>query len=436
MKKFSGLTEILKEQVVPAIGCTEPIAVALAGAVCRKYNPGIIKQAEVTVSENVYKNGMGVGIPGAGGRKGLEMAAALGIEGGDPEAGLQVLRAVGPEKLELAEKLVKDDCIKVNYKRALHGVYVEATLVTDTGNSRVVIEDDHSRIVCVEKDGVAIINAGGRGRDCSKSAENLADYLFTDLLQFATEVPLEDIAFIADGISMNQAIAEVGLEKKMGMGLSHGLRELMADQVILDDLYFRVKMYTSAAADARMSGVQMPVMSSAGSGNHGITAILPVSVVGDQLGKTEEEVIRAVAFSHLITNYIKVFIGRLSPICGCTVAAGSGAAAGIAYLLGCDKEQISGAVKNMIGNLSGMICDGAKDGCSLKLGVSGGEALLAAQLAKHGYVIPNSDGIVGLTVEETVRNLGEVADPGMRETDSTILNVMLHKDKRCYHNRQ
>lgn len=435
MDKYGDLVRILREQVVPAMGCTEPIAVALAGAVCRRYNPGErIHRIKVMVSENVFKNGMGVGIPGAGGRKGLDMAVALGVVGGDPDAGLEVLRDINSRDLRLAERMITEEKIHVNFKPRERGVYVEVILVTEKGNSRVVIRGEHSRIVYIGYNGQVIKDEMQYSQE-DLMGTGIGAYSFDDFLDMVQNIPLEEIEFIAEGIKMNRTVAEAGLKEKLGMGLCHGLIELMKDGVIKDDLFFRVKIFTTAAADARMSGAMLPVMSSAGSGNHGITAILPVAVAGEYLHKSREDIIRAVTLSHLITNYIKHYTGRLSAICGCTVAAGSGAAAGIARLLGCNRYQIAGAIKNIIGNLSGMICDGAKDGCSLKLGVSGGQAVLAAQLARHNYIISASDGIVGLTVEETVRNLGEVADPGMINTDSIILNVILKKDRQCYANR-
>lgn len=241
------------------------------------------------------------------------------------------------------------------------------------------------------------------------------------------ELPLEDIAFLIAGVPMNYRMAKIGIENKLGLALGNAIKELMEEGQIEKNMVNTVKMYAAAAADARMAGLKMPVMSSAGSGNHGITAILPPYIVCQEKNYDEEKLIRALAFSHLVTIAIKEFSGPLSPVCGCAIAAGIGAAVSIAWLLNCDDKQIAGVINSMSGTLAGLLCDGAKGGCAFKLATAAGEAVLCALLAKKNVFIHNNQGIVSVCPETTIQNVGYICNQGMSGVDSTVIGVMLGK---------
>ncbi len=253
----------------------------------------------------------------------------------------------------------------------------------------------------------------------------LQNMTIKDLRKEVEELPLEDIAFLIAGVPMNYRIAKVGLEQKNGLALGNAIKELMEEGSIEKNIVNTVRMYAAAAADARMAGLKMPVMSSAGSGNHGITAIIPPYIVCQEKHYDEEKLIRALAFSHLVTIAIKEFSGPLSPVCGCAIAAGIGAAVSIAWLLDCDDNQIAGVINSMSGTLAGMLCDGAKGGCAFKLATAAGEAVMCALLAKKNVFIHNNQGIVGVCPETTIQNIGYICTQGMCAVDSTVIGVML-----------
>jgi len=234
----------------------------------------------------------------------------------------------------------------------------------------------------------------------------------------------KDIEFLLDGVKMNEDMASIGLDQKVGIGVGYGIKKSIEEGLLNDDLINHAMMLTAGASDARMAGIKMPVMSSNGSGNHGLTAILPIVAYNDKFPQTEERLARALAISHLVTGFIKNFTGRLSAVCGCGVAASTGAAAGLSWLMDSTQDQIEGAIENMIADLSGMICDGAKPGCALKLSSAASAAMQSAIIAKQDCLVPSQNGIVGSTVEESIRNLGRVSDKGMSVTDEVILNVM------------
>lgn len=423
----SQLVALLREQVVPAFGCTEPVACALAVARAREALGGAVEKIHVLTSPGVYKNGLGVGIPGTGAR-GIPIAAALGALIGAPERGLEVLAGVTPEAVRAAKAMVASGAVEVTYDPAKEGVYVDARVSGAGGTARAVIQGMHTSIVYVEKNGrplLAACGAAGRSpRSSSAAAAELARLSLADLVGFAEEVPLGDVEFLLEGVQLNRAAAEAGLETGAGLGLGRALVKLAEEGKCSDGPILRAKTLAAAAADARMGGLPVPVMSSAGSGNHGITAILPVAVMAEYLGTGEEKLARALALSHLVTLYVKEFTGRLSPICGCAVAAGAGAAAAVAWLLGGGRETVGAAVENLIANLAGMLCDGGKNGCALKLSTAAGEAILAAELAVAGICVDWYDGIVGRSPEETIRNLGYVSAHGLAKADEAILAVL------------
>lgn len=419
--------DLLRDEVRPALGCTEPAAAALAVAKARDFLGGRIHGIHLSVSGNIYKNALAVTIPNTV-EAGLEMAAALGLCKGDAQRGLQVFAEVRPEDVADAKELVRKGAVHVHILKT-EGFHIEARVEGERGWAGVFVSGTHTQVIRAEVNGRLVFQASDPLSRPDGKARKLTGYSLEEIIQVVEEFSPEKIAFLQDGVDMNLAMAETGLKLSSGMGVGAGLKALMDKGVISSDLINRTRMVAAAAADARMAGVDQPVMSTMGSGNQGIGAIIPVALVAREYDFSTEDTLRAIALSHLVTGYVKAYTGRLSTMCGCAVAAGAGAAAAVVWLMGGTTEQVAGAVKNIIGNLSGMICDGAKGGCALKLSTSAGEAILAANLALGGVVISSKDGIIGKSVEESIRNLGRLSTTGMVCAEEAILNIMQDKEK-------
>ena len=416
----SLLFDILKDQVTPALGCTEPIAVALAVAKAKETLGSLPERLEIKVDRNIFKNALAVGIPKTK-EKGLYMAAALALVAGKSKYKLEVLKDITEEDILEAGKIVDSNIIHVDIAKEKIGLYVEVTAVFGKEKSKVIIKDKHDNIVLVEKNGEVIFNQEAKNTDKFSLRESIKGMKIRDLVEFATQVEVSSLELVDEGIKMNKKMAEAGMDSKYGRALSGG--------TLIDEMNYReyAKYLTAVASYARMSGYPLPVMSCAGSGNHGLTAILPVVAVGEKKGISYDKIVRAVTLSLLVTIYVKSYTGTLSPVCGCGVAAGVGAGAGVTYMLGGNLEQIEGSIKNMIGTMAGIICDGGKPGCAFKLAISVDAALESALMALNGVVISPDDGIVDETAEKTIQNLGKVSTDGMINTDETILEVMLGK---------
>jgi L-cysteine desulfidase len=425
MIKSDAIIELLKSQVMPALGCTEPIAVALAAAKAREELGKIPEFVKISVSPNIYKNSLGVYIPGTG-DMGIHLAAALGIVAGVSSLKLQVLQKVEAKDITLAREMVINDRIKVVPITDREGLYIK---VEADDACEVIIEGKHDHIASVKVNGRIILRLAREAENClAESADDFETQTISGLREIIEAIELEKITFIAEGIEMNQQIAAEGMKNRHGLGLGPALETLIGKEVLAADMVSKTRMLTASAADARMSGVKMPVMTSGGSGNQGIAAILPVVIAAEHYGISNDQLLRAVTFSHLLNIYIKKYTGKLSAVCGCAISAGAGAAAAVVWMLGGTDEQISGAVKNIIGNLFGMICDGAKASCSFKLSTASSEALLAAMLALNDIVISGRDGIIFPTAEETIIHMGEICVKGMKVADQTILDIMMRKD--------
>mgnify|MGYP000919008511 CR=1 FL=1 len=418
------LLKTLIDGVKPALGCTEPVAVGLATAKAYEDVKGDIESVTVKVSPNIYKNGMGVGIPGTK-EIGLVFAAALGITCGDPNLGFEVFRPVNNKAVAEAETLVKNNQVSVDLEDTKGNFYIEAKVITDKGKGICIIKNSHTNIVYVEANGKVLFEKEEEEKSNSNDNEYLKYITLKDIRNFVENISYQDIDFLLEGVKLNMEIAKVGLEQKPGPGLGAAMNLLMSEGGMQKDVINEARVLTSAACDARMAGINMPVMSSAGSGNHGITAIIPPTVVCEYLGCDDEKLARTLAFSHLTTAYIKRFTGALSPVCGCAVAAGIGASAAVTWALGGTDEQIGGAIKNMVGTLAGMVCDGAKGGCAFKLSTAASEAIIQAKLAMSNVFINNLDGIISPEVEETIKNLGQFCSEGMKSADSEIIDIML-----------
>lgn len=423
----SQLLNILIEDVKPAMGCTEPVAVALACAKAKELLGEEIVKHRVLVSPNVYKNGLCVGIPGTD-RVGLKISVALGFIGGESKNGLRVLETITKEEVKIAEEYMDNTPISVSPADTKEKVYIEVILEGKNNTSRVIIRTKHDNFVYLEANGEVLLSEEGLEEVATTSEaiqENVLDTItIKELVQSVEDMEFKDIEFLLEGISMNEQIANYGLENKIGVGVGYGMKQSIEKGLLGDDLMNNAMMITAAAADARMNGVKLPVMSSNGSGNNGITAILPIVAYNKKFPQSDERLARALAISHLVTAYVKNFTGRLSAVCGCGVAASTGATAGISWLMDGSIKQIEGAMENIVASLSGMICDGAKSGCSLKLASSASAAIQNAIIATQDCIVPPLTGIVGTSVEESIRNLGKVADKGMTTTDKVIINVM------------
>lgn len=427
----NNLINILIEEVKPALGCTEPVAVALACAKAKELLGEDVVSNKILLSPNIYKNGMCVGIPGTE-RLGLKIAAAMGILGGHSENGLQVLETLDENQVKDAENYMDNSPIDISPLDTNEKVYIEVTLKGENHTSKVAIRTKHDNFVYLEKDGEVLLNNEevNTTTQTTVKEENIMDSItIKELVENIEKLNFEDIKFLLDGISMNEEIAEYGLNQKVGIGVGYGMKKSMEEGLLGDDLMNQAMMITAAASDARMAGIKMPVMSSNGSGNHGLTAILPIVAYNRKFPQSEERLAKALAISHLITAYVKNFTGRLSAVCGCGVAASTGATAGISWLMSGDIRQIEGAIENMVANLSGMICDGAKAGCALKLASAASAAVQSAIIAKQECYVPPMNGIVGSKVEQSIQNLGKISDKGMSVTDKVIINVMDEMNK-------
>lgn len=416
--------EVLKNGVKPSLGCTEPVAVGLATAKAYEVVKGEIVHIIVNVSPNIYKNGLGVGIPGTK-EIGLVFAAALAITCGDSDLGFEVFRNVDDKYIYEAQKLVFADKVKVNLEINEGNFFIKAIVKTTNGEGICIIRDKHTNIVFVSADNKIIFKKDDYNKVSEdKATENLRDATLIEIREYVENAPYSDLEFMLDGVKLNMDIAKVGLKEKSGIGLGAAMDTLMSEGVMQKDVINQARVLTAAACDARMSGINMPVMSSAGSGNHGITAIIPPKVVCDFMGYDDEKLARTLAFSHLTTALIKEYTGPLSPVCGCAVAAGIGASASITWALGGNNIQIAGAIKNMVGALAGMVCDGAKGGCAFKLSTASSEAIIQAKLAMANVFINDTDGIVNPVVEQTIKNLGEFCIEGMKAADNEIIHIM------------
>jgi len=418
------LLAMLKKGITPATGCTEPIAVAYGVASAREQVKGNLVSIQVKVDSNIYKNGLMVTIPGTS-EKGLIAAAAFGFIAGDAQKGLMVIEGISEEDIKKAKNLIKQDRIKLDLQREVAGLDIEIILLTDREKARVKILDNHLNIVNIEKTDLNNSFMPFKRKTGKSNHTNhfIQEYSLEDFLRFSNEIPLDKLIFLEEGIKMNLRIAQEGLTIQYGVGLK--LEELIKEGSMADSSISRAQVLCAAASEARMSGSRLPVMSTVGSGNHGIIVFLTNYAVAEKKNLPKEKLIRALTFSNLITYFIKSYTGTLSAMCGCGVAAGIGASSGIVYLLGGKKKQILGALYNMVGSISGMICDGAKDGCAFKLALAAGWTVQSALLSMKDAIIHNTDGIVDPDFKQLFKNLGHVCDPGMIATDQAILDVML-----------
>lgn len=409
--------------IMPSTGCTEPVAIALNTATARKHVKGAIKKLTITLDNYLYKNAMGVGIPGADAR-GVALCAAMGVTAGDADAKLRVLDHVSAQALADAKQMVFDGLVTVNTREDVHDLLVESVIETDEDTVRVLTLQTHTNIVRIDHAPFEpYVESEG---DDALSDDPIRACRLAEMIEFADHVPLGALEFLQEGIDMNLEIAQKGLT----FGLGRAVRTLIEQGAIGDSPVSRAEELCAAASYARMSGVSMPVMTATGSGNQGITLLLTIEGVAQAMKINREKKLRAAALANLVNIYVKTFTGTLSAVCACGVASGLGASVGVVYMLGGSEEQMLFAMQNILGSICGMICDGAKEGCANKVQLSSGLAVKSAFLAMNGMNVRGGDGIVGDGLRTLFENLGHLVREGMENTNSVIVEIM-SKGSEC-----
>ena len=422
----SQIISLIHQEVIPAIGCTEPVAVALAAAKAAEVLGERPEKIDVLLSANILKNAMGVGIPGTG-MVGLPIAIALGTLIGKSSYELEVLRDITPEALQAGKAMIDEKIIHIALKENVDKLYIEVICTAGDQTSRVIICHEHTHIIYVEKNGEVLTDL--RQSDATDDKPCGGDELklsFSTVYEFAMEMPLDDIRFILETADLNKKATQASIQGHYGHTVSKTVSGEYGKKYMGDSAYTHMLVMTAAACDARMDGAMIPVMSNSGSGNQGIAATLPVLSFAEDIKCTEEQLIRALMLSHLMVIYIKQSLGRLSALCGCVVAA-TGSSCGITYLMGGSKMQISYAIKNMIGNITGMICDGAKPSCALKVSSGVSTAMISALMAMENKVVTPVEGIIDEDVDKSISNLTAIGSRGMEETDKLVLDIMTGK---------
>ena len=420
------IISLIHREVVPAIGCTEPVAVSLCVAKAKELLGNIPEKINVRLSGNMLKNAMGVGIPGTG-MIGLPIAVALGALVGKSEYGLEVLKDVCDEAVERGKAYIAEDRIYISHAvDAPSKLHIEVDAISGEKKACAIISGSHTNFIYLAEDGNVLLDKGAESSQSQDqhTEDDIALNLRT-VYEFATETPVDEIRFILETRDLNKHAADYALQGDYGHSLGSTIRNYGL-KLFGDTPLAHMMAYTSAACDARMSGAPVPVMSNSGSGNQGITATMPVVSFAEDIDADEEHTVRALALSHLTAIYIKQSLGRLSALCGCVVAS-TGASAGITYLMGGDYDKVCAAVKNMVANITGMMCDGAKPSCAMKVSSGVSAAMMSALLAINGKCCTSTEGIICDDVDDTVHNLTAIGRDAMNETDRLVLKLMTEK---------
>ncbi|APH13903.1 serine dehydratase alpha chain family protein [Clostridium sporogenes] len=421
------IINILKKEMVPGFGVTEPASIALSTAKAYEVIGGEIKNIKVITDPGLFKNAFSCTVPGTK-EFGNEMAALLGAIGGDASFGLESLRKIKEEDVKKAKTMV--DKINIELKSQTEGLYVEAIVTTNNGVGRTIIRYKHDNIILVEKNDKVLyqkedpLNKNNELSRKTVNSKKITEMKLDEIMHFVNTVNYKKIEFLLESIKMNNKLSEKGLE-----GLGIGLGKLILESCDENNYELYAESLTCSAIDARVSGAALPAMTITGSGNHGIITTLPLLAIKEKKNLNNEMLARSIALSYMINIYIKEYSGKLSAFCGCAVAAGTGASAGICYLLGGGLKEIENTIKNMASNITGMICTGGNLACSLKANTGVKAAFLSAKMAIKNIVIPNKCGIVSDSIETTMKNIGRIAYPGMIETDKEILNIMIECSK-------
>lgn len=427
---WNDFTKLVKKEVAPALGCTEPVSVALAAAIAMEHLDGEPKSISALISPNLMKNGMGVGVPGTG-MVGLPIAAAVGAIAGNSKAELEVLKDITDSDVQKAKSLIDNDCVSVGVADVSNIIYAKVTIHDEQHYASVTIADSHTHVMSIEKDGMTLFIADNSvnihdNDDQNDDVHPLANALAEDIYDYALNAPLEQIEFIEQAYQLNEALSVEGLTGNYGLQIGATFQRNIERGLLSEGLLTNVLSRTSAASDARMDGAMKPAMSNSGSGNQGIAATMPVVVVAEHLKVGREKMIRALMLSHLMAIYIKSHQNKLSALCGATTAS-MGSVAAMTWLLGGDFEKVSHSICSMIGDIAGIICDGAKTSCSMKVSSSAGAAVKAALMALDNIRVTGNEGIVDNDVDETIKNLSALANGSMTQTDVQILDIMVNK---------
>lgn len=415
MQNYDFFISRIKESIQPSTGCTEPVAIALNCATARKNILGEIKKIYVKLDLGLFKNAMGVGIPGSK-KRGIKQCIALGIVGGDADSAMNVLQKVGPQHDELADELIPK--IDISVKENTTSLYIETIIETEDDAVRVITYKNHDNIVSIEHTPFSDFYIENEGE-----SDTIRMYTLEDMKNFADNVELDRILFLKEGVEMNRDVSKEG----QGMTFGKSMDAIAKMNGVDGSIPFYIQKVTSCASYARMSGIQLPVMIATGSGNQGITLFLTVDAAAEKLGVSEEKEIRALALAHVVNIYAKSYIGTLSPLCACSIASGLGACVGIVYLMDGTIQNMFGAIKNTLGSITGMICDGAKEGCANKVAISSSAAYLSAMLAVSGAEISPNDGILSESLADIFKNMELLAKNGMKDTNKTIVDIMKTK---------
>lgn len=418
------IVALIKREVVPAIGCTEPIAVALCVAKATETLGTMPESIDVLLSGNMLKNAMGVGIPGTG-MSGLPIAIALGAIVGKSEYQLEVLKDSTPEHVKKGKAYIAENRINISLKEKItEKLYIEVTVKADDNTASAIIAGGHTHFISITHNGEVLLNS--KQKNGTQVENKDIELSLRMVYEFADTAPIEEIEFINEARRLNENASKKSLEGNYGHELGKTLSRPLGRGIMGDSMFSHILSATSSACDARMAGAMIPVMSNSGSGNQGIAATMPVVVFGEENHNTEDEITRALTLSHLTAIYIKQSLGRLSALCGCVVAS-TGSSCGITYLMGGTYEQVSYSVKNMIANLAGMVCDGAKPSCALKVTSGVSTAVLSAMLAIQNKHVTSVEGLVEDDVDRTIHNMTRIGAEGMNETDKMVLDIMTHK---------
>lgn len=423
--------EVLAHEIYPAFGCTEPISCAYAAATAAAQLGEPVESLVLRVDPGTYKNGAAVTVPHSNGGKGNLIAAALGAALARPEAKLELLQFVTEDVRNRARALCEGGRCQSECLADQNGFYVEVAVRGASHRSRCVVAGGHTNVVLVEKDGQSVLRNDSTASPTDALAYRLAlkQRSMAEVLALAKTLDTDDREYLQRGVEMNLAISEWGFE--VG-GMARQLQQMHRDGFLADDMFYRVKLRVASAVDARMTGMGRAVMTSGGAGNQGIVAILTPYLAGREMNVGLDRIVESLAVAHLVNAYVKCFVGEISAICGCAMAAGIGSAAAIVYQQkGADLERIGMAVGNVVGDLCGLLCDGAKPGCAMKAVSAVDSALRSALMALRGYGLSSNDGMTGHTIENSLQNLGRMVRVGMRRVDPTMLHILEEKVAGC-----
>lgn len=419
---------LLHREIAPALGCTEPAAAALTAACAAKYLGCIPEEILVRTSQYILKNAMNVGIPGIG-MTGLDIAVALGALSASPEKELMILSGISPEKKRQAKTMTEEGKVRIELASTEEKIYIEVQVRAGAETAKAITAEAHKNITYVEKNGRVCYRKERKIRKAEETAEEPYTVTLEEILDFSEHTALENLGFLREVIQINREIALEGISHKYGLQVGKNLMDGTENGLVGQDAANYAAAMTAAAADARMAGCEKPVMSAAGSGNQGLTATIPIAAVGEKLELGEEKILRALALSILLTVHTKHYLGRLSVLCGCSISSAMGVACGIVFMLGGTYAQMTWAINSMVADISGVVCDGAKPGCALKIATAVQSAVRAANMALNGSGADSHDGIVHVNAEKTLENLGILGNWGMKDTNRIILDLMLEKQK-------